>query len=770
MNPPPSSSDPDADLDYGPTLRGLRAGWKVFERYTLVRQLGRGGMGVVWLARDEKLDLDIALKFLPENLVHDEIALDDLRRETKRCMRLTHQHIVHVYDFVSDEDRAAIAMEFVEGKSLSALRLEQPGKVFEVEQLRALVRQVCEALTYAHEQGRLVHYDLKPGNLMLTGGGLVKVMDFGIAASIHDSASRQSRARSTAGMGTLHYMSPQQLGGYPPAVSDDVYSLGATMYELLSGRPPFHGFRDRALEEQIQHTLPPSLAQRRTELAIESTAAISPLWEQTIAACLEKEPEKRPRSVAEVWQRLSGAAVAAGQAVKPAPGAAAQKPQVPGPAPSLVSNSSSQIPHPSSPISRSRKLALAALVCVGGVLGWRYGYEQPRQERQRLDEMARQSGENRAMEVATLVAAGRTALGAEDYNTARAKLEAALTLESGNGEAVRLLEQVKSGEQKRQQEQMAAAELAKKKSEATALVSEALRLYNRKDYEGARQKISAALVLVPGDSAAVNLRAEVEAAEEQSKQQMAGRNAGGNDFNSAQIGDTRVVDLGSGVKLTLCYIPAGSFTMGSPASEAGRENDEDQVQVRISKGFWLAKTECTQAQWRGVMGTEPSKLFKGDDLPVESVSWEDAQGFMAKLNSKNVLPAGWKWSLPSEAQWEYACRAGTTTAYAGELERMAWYSENSGSTAHVVGTKAANGWGLQDMQGNVSEWCSDWYANKLPGGTDPMGASSGSFRVIRGGSWYFLGRLCRSALRSWYDPGLRDIFYGFRAASVPAER
>jgi formylglycine-generating enzyme required for sulfatase activity/serine/threonine protein kinase len=241
-----------------------------------------------------------------------------------------------------------------------------------------------------------------------------------------------------------------------------------------------------------------------------------------------------------------------------------------------------------------------------------------------------------------------------------------------------------------------------------------------------------------------------------------------NDFNTGEVGDTRVVTLGGGVQLTLCYCPPGSFTMGSPASEVDRSGDEDQVQVRISRGFWLAQTECTQAQWRAVMGTEPSN-FKGDDLPVEQVSWEDAQAFMTQLNRKNVLPSGWKSKLPTEAQWEYACRAGTTVPYAGDLERMAWYGDNSGSKTHSVGTKATNAWGLYDLHGNVGEWCIDWYSDKLPGGNDPVGASSGSLRVLRGGAWGYGGRICRRAFRLRNVPGARDKDIGFRVASVPVE-
>jgi serine/threonine protein kinase len=299
----PAAPLSEHDLDFGPTLRGMREGLKVFERYTLVRQLGRGGMGVVWLARDEKLDLEMALKFLPENLVHDEVALDDLRRETRRCLKLTHQNIVHVFDLVDDEATAAIAMEYVEGRTLSAMRLEKPNRVFEPAEILPWLRQVCEALEYAHTKAKIVHHDLKPGNIMLTSAGEVKVMDFGISSNIGDSMSRVSKAgQQRSGGGTLPYMSPQQLMGFPPSVSDDVYSLGATIYELLTGKPPF--FRG-SLESQIQTLMPPSMAERRKELNVTDAAVIPEGWEQLIAICLSKESEKRPPNGMAVWRNLT---------------------------------------------------------------------------------------------------------------------------------------------------------------------------------------------------------------------------------------------------------------------------------------------------------------------------------------------------------------------------------------------------------------------------------------------------------------------------------
>jgi len=207
----------------------------------------------------------------------------------------------------------------------------------------------------------------------------------------------------------------------------------------------------------------------------------------------------------------------------------------------------------------------------------------------------------------------------------------------------------------------------------------------------------------------------------------------------AHAGDLRAADLGGGVKLLLCGIPAGTFTMG------GSGSDEKKHEVTLTKPFWLGRTEVTQGQWEAVMGNNPSH-FKGKDLPVEQVSWDDAQEFCKKLNEKSLLPAGWQWALPTEAQWEYACRAGTTGDYADSLDDMAWYSANIDSKTHAVATKKANAWGLHDMHGNVWEWCADRYGAYPTGAvTDPTGSNSGSIRVARGGSWNCVGAGCRSA-------------------------
>jgi len=234
-------------------------------------------------------------------------------------------------------------------------------------------------------------------------------------------------------------------------------------------------------------------------------------------------------------------------------------------------------------------------------------------------------------------------------------------------------------------------------------------------------------------------------------------------------GRTLALDLGGGVTMELVLIPAGEFMMGSPPGESERSDDEGpQHKVGISKPFYLGKYEVTQAQWKAVMGGSPSK-FKGDELPVEQVSWEDSQRFCRKLAEK----VGHEIRLPTEAEWEHACRAGSTTAFcfgegSDELGGHAWYANNAGKKTRPVGGKRPNAFGLYDMHGNVWEWCQDWYAKSHYGSSppeDPKGPSSGDGRVLRGGAWSVNPAFCRSALRYWYAPGSRNGDIGFRVCS-----
>jgi formylglycine-generating enzyme required for sulfatase activity len=271
-----------------------------------------------------------------------------------------------------------------------------------------------------------------------------------------------------------------------------------------------------------------------------------------------------------------------------------------------------------------------------------------------------------------------------------------------------------------------------------------------------------------------------------------------NDFGSVTTQPTPLVVDGTptshtvtSISMDMIFCPPGTFTMGSPTNENGREGDETQHQVTLSHGFYLGKHEVTQAQYQTIMtgnpeglNAKPSNWPNNNNRPVEKVSWNDAQIFLTRLNEMEQtagrLPTGWKYVLPTEAQWEYACRAGTTTAYSWGNDinsTRANYNWDGGGTSgndfkqtRDVGQYAANPWGFFDMQGNVWEWVSDWKANYLIGAqTDPEGPASRSNRVSRGGSWYSGGTILRSAGRNDNTPSTRNYGLGFRVGFQPVQ-
>jgi formylglycine-generating enzyme required for sulfatase activity len=258
-------------------------------------------------------------------------------------------------------------------------------------------------------------------------------------------------------------------------------------------------------------------------------------------------------------------------------------------------------------------------------------------------------------------------------------------------------------------------------------------------------------------------------------------------FLGSRAGDAR--EVGS---VRLCWCPPGKFRMGSPPNETERRPDEAQVEVTLTRGFWMGKREVTQAQWRRVVGgfPRPQPAGEGDDFPVVEVNYAEAEGFCRRLTERaraaGDLPAGWEFRLPTEAQWEYACRAGTTTATAfgdrlsskqANFQGKPYNGAEEGPSlnrAARVGSYPANAWGLHDLHGNVYEWCRDWYHQTLPGGADPdLSAVKGTVnrdgtysRVRRGGAWCDDGWPCRSAFRLRYEPERLSDHIGFRVAAV----
>jgi len=296
----PQDYNPLIELDTAKTVKELTKGYKVAGRYVLEKILGHGGMGVVWMAFDELLKRYVALKVLPDALRSDETALNDLKNEVLTSQKISNDHIVKIFDFVEDSQSAGISMELIDGLTLSTLRLYRPNKIFESsdEDLRICINHLGIAMQYAHKEG-VIHRDIKPSNLMVDKRGILKVTDFGISCSITDSINRITKGAILKG-GTPPYMSPQQALGKPATPLDDIYSIGATIYDLLTGKPPFLGYD---IFNRLQTEVPPPMSERRKELGIRGRP-ISKRWEEVIAATLDKDPSKRPQTVQELVSLL----------------------------------------------------------------------------------------------------------------------------------------------------------------------------------------------------------------------------------------------------------------------------------------------------------------------------------------------------------------------------------------------------------------------------------------------------------------------------------
>ncbi|MBP3763442.1 MAG: SUMF1/EgtB/PvdO family nonheme iron enzyme [Bacteroidales bacterium] len=245
---------------------------------------------------------------------------------------------------------------------------------------------------------------------------------------------------------------------------------------------------------------------------------------------------------------------------------------------------------------------------------------------------------------------------------------------------------------------------------------------------------------------------------------------GKDDNPTGPAGVVKETFTAGGVSFDMVLVKAGTFTMGALEGDEEADGDETRHTVTLTRDYYIGATEVTQELYAAVMGSNPSGFTEGENLPVETVSHNDAVAFCGKLSEMT----GKTFALPTEAQWEYAARGGhkapaTATLYAGgdDIEAVAWYGGNSDSKTHAVGTKAPNALGLYDMSGNVWEWCADWYGDySADAVTDPAGPSTGSNRVLRGGSWFNSARICRASFRDYYYPINRSYILGFRVVLV----
>ena len=698
--------------------------------------VGKGAMGVVWRAEDLELNLDIALKFLAEEFLFDANAIADLKRETRRGMALAHPNIVRIFGFFHAEHYAAIAMEYVEGNTLATLQGARHEPFFEVEELAEWVRQLCSALDYAHHEALLVHRDLKPGNLMIDARGRMKVADFGIAGELEAAHTRVAGTNDTRG--TLSYMSPQQLLGQRPSIDHDIYSLGATLYDLITGRP---AFSTGDISLQVRTVVPPPLAVRRAENGY-TGAPIPAAWEETIAACLAKDASQRPASAAELAEKLGLGKIGSGPR-SPQPRPKAPSPTLPVASGAPTTLERPTVAQPAAPGSSPRAIAPT-------VLGTR---ESP------------PSG--------AIVVTPGTGVEARPSVVRRPGLLVGLGIGAVALIALIIGLAVYWG-----------ARLAREPAPAVAKKDPAPAAAPARGGDPADFRSEAERTAPPFDEKrGPPPRGMIKGPDGQRRPAPFGTppRFAPVDISRAPL-DQPVPEHPikfPATGLQFVWVPPGNNAVGVPAlAEGPAPNEYPVTDVVVTKGFWLAKYEVTRGQFTNVMGSNPSALHLGAEYPVSNVTWDEAMQFCRQLTERERaagrLGPDLEFTLPTEAEWEYAAKCGFVGPFGSHetVETAAWGSWSGVETPQPVGKREANGWALHDMFGNVAELCRDWYADKRPGGRveDYPGPKTGTHRLYKGGSFKDSSFMMRASVRSPLAPEARDPRVGFRLALVQARQ
>jgi formylglycine-generating enzyme required for sulfatase activity len=641
-------------------------------RYTILEVLGRGGMGAVYLASDARLGgRKVAVKVPTLVDVQDAAFLKRLEREAHIAAQFQHPNICPIFDFGTHNGRPFLVLAYIKGTSLAA-RLDRRSKPLDVVQAVKLVQVVAQAMHQAHETG-IIHRDLKPDNIMLTREGRPIVMDFGLSKRADSSEKLTSAGKA---FGTPAYMPLEQfqdVGAIDHRA--DIYSLGVTLYQLLTGRLPYRGTVYQIMGALVKANPAASPSELRSDVDPELAAIC--------LKAMAREAADRYGSMSEfaealrLWLKRTTGRESAGVHQDTSPVGAG---------PSRVGPSGSPAREARGPSGRreGRGAAKRGLVALG-VSG--------------------------LMVLLAIVADRANVWGTVPIVPPPAKVD----MPKSELPLAPPVPKLQTAEQPP----------APSPAEATA-------------------STPAPSVLPPR-------------------------------WTSGSTG------------MTFALIPAGEFIMGSTD---GADDEKPPHPVKISKSFYMGVHEVTQGEYKEVMGKNPSWYEFTDRHPVENVSWKDAIAFCNKISNRDGLTPYYRseegeahegdgYRLPTEAEWEYACRAGSTTNYSfgddeSRLKDFAWYAENSPKrTTNPVDQKAPNAFGLFDMHGNVWEWCWDGYSpnfyERSPVNDPVCPGQRATLRVVRGGGWNGIARLTRSAHRNGFTPLHRSGSLGFRLVRAQSE-
>ena len=731
-----------------------------FGRYRIIRALGKGAMGTVYLAEDTHIERQVALK--TPHFTEDPTGKQRERfiREARTAGNLRHPNICPIYDFGQIDGKHFITMAYIEGRPLSALI--QPDKPQPERKILIVIRKLALALQAAHDKG-IVHRDLKPANIMVDTSSEPIIMDFGLARQVRrDEDIRLTQTGNI--LGTPAFMSPEQVDGDPEKIGPptDQYSLGVILYELLTGQLPFQG-SVIAVMGQILIKEPPRPSQLRPEMD-----------QRVETVCLKmmaKTPSERFASLKAVADELT--TILKSPASK---AASKEKPESP-PGPSPAGD---RMPARIGPLRQFRQpwneggwIPWSVLAFGLAVFGVMAAVVVIYLGRTAVVIDIKDPGVEVAVKGTTL-----TVTGPDKQSVKVVPGDQELTISSAGLETTTKSFTIKKGEKKtvtvsivdsklvaRLENEIAQLTPAPEEKTAATLPTRTQR--NASPLQGTMSASPQPTLgdtlpetgekgpnLLPPGGAAKTKQAGLASVE---------GNEPPDPFDGTDAGDLREL---KDLKIAFRWCPPGRFMMGSPKSEVGNSVDENQVEVMLPRGFWMQETEVTQSEWVKLMGFMPSHEMnkgKGDRYPIYYVSLDDATRFCRKLTDleRNAgrLPSGWECRLPTEAEWEYACRAGTTTATAFGDKLSSSQANFNGDWPHngapkgpnlqqavKVGSYHPNNWGIYDMHGNVKEFTT------TPG-------------RVRGGSWYDSGRNCCSAIFI-PDPPTASESVGFRVVLV----
>ena len=773
------------------------------ERYTEEGVLGKGGFGEVILATDNRLERKVAIKRIQGKAARSKTAVQRFLTEAKSIATLAHNNIVQIYDYGRATDGPFLIMECVQGGSLLDLCRKGP---IELDEAVNIFSQVCDGLAKAHAAG-IIHRDIKPANVLMTEDGIPKLTDFGLAK---DDTVDTGMTMEGAVLGTLDFMPPEQRQGAEfTDHRSDLWSLAATFYQMLTGKSPkvinisairskLQSVVAKALEESKQDRFQSALEMRDAVLQAHSgkmdlsrnlgegecpqCATFNPSQGKFCIECSEVLQVQCLKCEVEIqiWNKACGDCGA--QQTPLVEKKMSDFKEMHDQAENLLAHFEFEEAMEKAEVvvgetdSRLQQFAIWGEEFLARLESLRTS------EHTRLEVLLREA---QTHEEACDYKSGLQVLGQVAPSLKQAVV-------SGSDDTVDKL----------------TTRLTDKRArfkELEVLIRERV---DKRELGGLLPLVNEFRMLKPGRSDAKKLHAQLEKRESQidtryqqliSKAQQHMRQLQFDEavqvlgtiapeyqtstivaINQQAMAESRNrAPLPNTIGMTLKPIHAGTFMMGSPAYEKQRNPDEQQHEVTISKMYYMQTTVVTQRQWKAVMDTKPWKdayggkefAKEGADYPAVYLSWDDAIAFCKILSAKE----GKTYRLPTEAEWEYACRAGTETPWSfgnaadNALGDYAWFGMNGWLSlrryAQKVGRKKPNAFGLYDMHGNVNEWCNDYHVNdyhKQSPETDPQGPAIGKHRVLRGGSWFDDSRYTRSASRGKAVPAGYSFNGGFR--------